>query len=92
MGGSIWKAYFPEDGETPDDAVTLIPPKWRRIIDAETAAEFACEYDYGDRDGWERRIGCEFQVVIIAPDGAETRWVCHNEVTVEHHARAAEAE
>jgi len=90
MGAGVWKAYFPEDGETSDDAVTFDPPKWKPLIDAEDAAVFACEYDYGGRDGWERDMGQGFQVVVIAPNGAETLWNCWNEATVEHCAAPAQ--
>ena len=45
-----WQAYFPDDGETRDEARTLRPEVWRKIHDASDAAEVACEHDYDSRD------------------------------------------
>jgi hypothetical protein len=75
----IWKAYYPECGETADDA-RVLKPRWdhQRIWDAEDAARRACEIDYSERDGWERGLENDFQIVVVAPDGTETRWKgCH---------------
>lgn len=78
-----WKAYFPDDGETPDGATVLRPPALRGIYTAEDAAEIACEYDYGNRDGWERN-GETFLIHIIAPDGSETCWSARHEPMIHH--------
>ena len=88
----VWRAYYPEDGETADDARVIKPPVWRnlRFLDAEDAAEIACEYDYSNRDGWERTMGEVFGIVVIAPDGTETRWNAHHEATVTHNVEEAE--
>ena len=89
-----WKAYFPEDGETADDAQTNAP-RWdwqKRFLDAEDAAQRACEIDYAERDGWERSRDSSFRIVIIAPDGAETRWAGRHEPSIEHNVDEAEDE
>lgn len=78
-----WRAYFPDDAETPEDAVVLRPQVWREIYNAEDAAEIACKYDYGNRDGWERN-GETFLIHIIAPDGSETCWSARHEPTIHH--------
>ena len=82
-----WKAYYPEDGETADDARVIAPRRgWqKRFLDAEDAAHRACEIDYDERDGWERSYACDFPIVIIAPDGTETRWTGRHEPSVNHH-------
>lgn len=90
----IWRAYYPEDGETADDA-RMLKPRWswqRPIRDAEDAARRACEIDYDQRDGWERGQDREFPIVVIAPDGTETHWTGMHEPTVHHNVYAAEAE
>jgi hypothetical protein len=87
-----WKAYFPDDGETLDDARELRPPSWKSINDAEDAATFACELDYGGRDGWERNMESSFPIVIVAPDGTETRWKAWNEASVNHCAEPEDEE
>ena len=81
-----WRAYYPEDGETADDAREVRLPAWslRKIYDAEDAASVACEMDYSERDGWERGMGESFPIVVIAPDGTETRWQGVHEATVQH--------
>lgn len=87
-----WQAYWPDEGETADDAMTLREPIWKRIYDAEDAAKVACAYDFGSRDGWERAVGETFPIVIIDPDGTETRWNCCHEQSVTHSVREAEEE
>lgn len=82
-----YKAYFPDDGEGPNDARELETYPWVRIYDADDAAEQACEHDYSGRDGWERGATTEFPIVIIAPDGTESRYVGWHEPSVEHKTR-----
>ena len=86
-----WKAYYPEDGETTDDA-RVITPRWdwqQGFLDDEDAAQRACEIDYDERDGWERGMDEPFPIVVIAPDGTETRWTGRHEPSVEHHVSEA---
>lgn len=84
-----WRVYYPEDGETGDEAVEVRPYAWEKIFDAEHAAEIACRNDYDKRDGWERGQ-TEFPIVIIAPDDSETKWTCAHEPSVRHAARRTE--
>lgn len=80
-----WQAYYPDDGETADDARDL-PQSWGKTIwDAEDAARVACEFDYYSRDGWERGMEELFPIVVIAPDGTESRWKAYNEQRVGHN-------
>jgi hypothetical protein len=82
-----WKAYFPDDGETAEDATTIIMVKpWARACDV---AEDAVEYDFSSRDGWERSEAKEFPVVVISPTGEETRYVGWHEPSVVHKVRKA---
>lgn len=78
-----WSFYFPEDGETAADAVPIIG----RIFDADHAAQEACEYDYNSRDGWER-ISSDFAIVVISPDGVESRFTGAHEPSIDHVVRA----
>jgi hypothetical protein len=90
----IWRAYYPEDGETADDA-RVIAPRWdwqKRFLDAEDAARRACEIDYDERDGWERSRDSDFPIVVIAPDGTETHWTGRHEPSVEHVVEEVEDE
>jgi len=81
-----WKYYLPEDGYTTEDAIELRQPYWAlKILDAEEAAELAAE-EYWNDSGWERGIDAEPVIVIIAPDGIETRWKIYHEPTVIHSA------
>lgn len=85
MSERTWRAYYPDEGESPDDAEPL--PRgghWRQAFDAESAAEIACEADYSERSGWERG-DADFVIAIISPDGAETRWQARHEPSVEHY-------
>lgn len=88
-----WKAYYPDDGETSDDA-RRITPRWdgQHIFGAEDAAYRACQIDFDERDGWERTQGEPFPIIVIAPDGTETRWSGYHEASVEHTVREAEDE
>jgi hypothetical protein len=86
-----FKAYFPDDDEGPEDARDIRVYDWQKVFDADDAAEHACEYDFGERDGWERGMQggqtAEFVIVIIDPSGNETRYRCWHEASVEHNAR-----
>jgi hypothetical protein len=76
-----WKYYFPEDGETVEDAREF--PARTRVIDAEDAAHEACVRDFNDHDGWER--GCaSFIIAVISPDGVEEQFNARHEESVEH--------
>lgn len=77
-----WLYYFPDDGETTDDARRFGPLD--KITDADDAAQCACERDFDRHDGWERGP-TEFTIAIIAPDGSETRWKAWHEPSVEHY-------
>ena len=78
--GDIWKVYYPDDGHDASDAIEANP---EFVYDAESVAQWACEYDYGFRDGWERGDD-DFTIVVVAPDGAETEWTCRHEPDVRH--------
>ena len=89
----VWRAYYPEDGETADDAQVVEPRKWGpKIYDAEDAARRACEIDFDQRDGWERSKDAGFPIAVIAPDGTETRWIGRHEPSVTHTVEEAEDE
>lgn len=88
---SGYKAYFPDDDQGPEDAVDIEHYHWNRFFDAEDAAEAACEHDFHGRDGWERSMAggetAHFPIVVIGPDGTETRFRAWHEASVEHRAR-----
>jgi len=86
-----WRVYYPDDGETIDDARKLSPPPWKRFYDEQSVAEFACEYDYRERDGWERGMENRFAIVVVSEDGEETMFQAWNEVSVDHKAELDEA-
>ena len=79
---SDWRFYFPEEGETAEDA-TAVPSEYT-TIDADDAARYAAEHDWSDRDGWERGMNECFEITIIAPDGEETTFNAHHEPAVSH--------
>jgi hypothetical protein len=77
-----WLAYFPEDGQTIEDATLIMG-----AYDAEDAAKQAVEYDFGNRDGWERTAECEFKVIVVSPDDKEFEFMGWNEPSVDHRVR-----
>jgi hypothetical protein len=81
-----WRAYFPDDGETIDDATTILGV--RRACDA---AREAVEYDFSSRDGWERQAAREFKVVVVSPDGQQFEFIGWHEPSVEHRVRPFKA-
>jgi hypothetical protein len=82
----IWKAFFPEDGETAEDAWGVKPNyDWNPpFIDARGAAKRACEMDYDERDGWERHRDDRFLIIIIDPKGVQHSFTGWHEPTVDH--------
>lgn len=78
-----WRVYYPENGETAEDAVCLTAYRKRRIIDAEDAAEIACEYDYNENGG-DYRDGEAFIIVIIDPNGNEHQFHGRHEAIIIH--------
>ena len=80
-----WKAYYPDDGETLEDAHDL-----PFCLDFFDASHEAVEYDYGERDGWERSMESEFPFVIVSPSGEERRFKGWNEASVDHCCREEE--
>jgi hypothetical protein len=76
-----WRAYYPEDGETADDAIML------EALDADDAADKACENDYNNRDGWERQVSQEFRITVISPEGQEFQFNGMHEPSITHIAR-----
>jgi hypothetical protein len=78
---SGWRYYFPESGETEDDA-HLFPGE--QPLDHDEAAEMACELDYGRHDGWERGED-EFEIAVVCPDGVTKTYNAHHAQTVQHY-------
>lgn len=81
MEPEVWKVYYPEDGETAEDAHT-ITDDW--VGEAEEAAQWGCEYDYAARDGWERAHDDPFPIIVIDPSGIEHHYSAMHEATVRH--------
>lgn len=79
MSEPEWVFYYPDDGESQDDARPIIG----RIPSPRRAAIEACEYDYNNRDGWER-IDREFLIAVISPDGIESRFMGRHEPSISH--------
>ena len=77
-----WKVYYPEDGETLEDAHDL-----PTCIDWYDASHEAVEYDYAGRDGWERGVDREFKMIVVSPTGEERRFTAWNEASVDHQCR-----
>lgn len=77
-----WKYFFPEDGETENDARELS----RRFgIDyVEDAAWKACELDCSLHNGWSRRGNKKFIISIISPDNIVIPFNAQHESSVEH--------
>lgn len=81
-----WKAFFPESGETAEDACE-IKPRWDwqgPFFDARDAAKRACEMDFDERDGWERRNSDKFLIVVIDPKGVHHSFNGWHEPSVDH--------
>ena len=81
-----WKAYYPDDDETADDADNIKIYYWQKIYDEDCAAKYACEWDYSNRDGWERTGEASFRIVIIDPEGTEHHFKAWHEPTIVYHA------
>jgi hypothetical protein len=81
-----WKAYFPEDGETAEDAREIKPRyDWQSpFYDARHAARRACEFDYDERHGWDRSRDTRFLIVIIDPKGVHHSFNAWHEPTIDH--------
>ncbi|MEN6545667.1 MAG: hypothetical protein ABFE07_06455 [Armatimonadia bacterium] len=77
-----WSFFFPGEGQDAEDATPIIG----RVYDAEDAAQMAVEYDYHSCDGWERGEN-EFDVVVISPDGEQTKFIGCHELVTRHTAR-----
>ena len=78
-----WRAYFPDDGGSPETAFELFPATRSHCYTAEDAAWHAVEQDYSDSAG-ERGLDRRFAVVVISPTGEETHWWGENSATVIH--------
>lgn len=88
MSGT-WKAFFPEDGETIDDAWEVkakTHPVTQRpmFMDAEDAAQRACEIDYDERDGWERNHDSSFMIIVVSPLGTQHSFNGRHQPSVDH--------
>jgi hypothetical protein len=84
-----WKAFFPEDGETVEDAWEVkakTHPVTQRpmFMDAEDAAQRACEMDYDERDGWERNHDSSFLIVVISPLGTHHSFTGRHQPSIDH--------
>lgn len=81
-----WKFYFPDDGQTVENAVPIVTG---HIMDAEHAAEEACDYDLSSREG-HLRLDSPFNIAVISPEGGETVFVGQHEATIVSHVREAD--
>ena len=75
-----WRAYFPDEGGTADDAIIILG-----VLDAAEAAEEAVEYDWSSQDGWERGEGA-FSVVVVNQNGEGFRYKGYHEQVIQHRA------
>lgn len=78
---TTWRFWFPEDGDTREDAVEYKARGWML---SEDVARHACEYDFNERDGWERPAGQSFAIAVEDDKGNVTLWTGTHEPTVEH--------
>ena len=81
---SGWKFYFPGDGQDEEDAVPVPPTVWNSPDDV---AQYACEYDYHQRDGWERDADSIFSIIVTHPDRGNYLFKASHEQTVNHTVR-----
>lgn len=81
-----WRYYFPDEGETAEDARSI---KTMRPYMFQDIAEIACEEDFNQRSGWERPEGQEFAIAVIFPLGVERRFVGRHQPSVDHVVREA---
>lgn len=89
---SGWRYYIPERGETAEDAVAIKIFPWQSVCDAEDAATQASEDDWDHRDGSEAGIGDGPIIVVISPEGHETRFQTTREVEISHSVSSVETE
>ena len=87
---SGWAYYVPEYGEGKGDATVIYTYDWQGVHDAEDAAERAAEDDWDNRDGWEAGLGDGPEIVVVSPNGAETRFSTEREAAVEHRVSELE--
>lgn len=80
-----WKYYVLDDGECADDA-TVIHATNGFVWNASDAATIASEDIWDNRDGWECGIDLSDVIVIIDPDGEETKWRTSYEMSVDYYA------
>jgi hypothetical protein len=84
MKDSGWKYYLPECDETKDDACSIRLYSWEKVYDEESAAKFAADDEWSNRDGWERGSGREIKITVISPNGEEFTFMSEAEATVNH--------
>lgn len=87
-------AWWPDEGETFEDAIAIeMPVGWLRSTHAyRYAAEQAGEYDYDNRDGWERSDYVQTVAVVAVdahdqPLGPAQQFRVACEVVPEFHAQ-----
>ena len=87
---SNWTYYVPDQGEDKDDAQPIMIYDWQNIVSAEDAAEHAAEDDWDNRDGWEAGVGEGPVIIVISPDGKETRFSTEREAVIQHRVTEIE--
>ena len=87
---SDWKYYVPDQGETAEDASPILIYDFQKIRFKEAAAKYAAEDEWDSRDGHERGFGDNIKIVVVAPDGVETAFMCEAEADVNHYVREVE--
>lgn len=84
-----WRYYLSEDG--PDGAQEIKTYEWQKIFDAEDAAALASENEW-DAGGSEAGVGDGPVIVVISPDGTETRFQTTRQIEISHSVTELEPE
>jgi len=79
-----WKFYYPEFFQDIEDAQTVDVPKW---FSAENVAQHACQHHWDDHGGWEM-VDQGFQIVVVSPEGGETKFEGRHESDIHHRVRS----
>ena len=74
----VWQYYLVDSGDA-DHPINIPYARFcMHSYDEEDAAVAAAEHAY-NRDPTDTELNYSYEMVLIGPDGSETRWgICHN--------------